>query len=119
MVRSSGLGLAAAGVVLLGAVAATTQLAGCDSSGCKQGTLLVTVHFRGDAVNADAVSASVTIAGTTSAPGAMVSHTPGTAEGTIEIGFPTGYPKGQRVDVTLVASTSGATVATATGTVVM
>jgi hypothetical protein len=105
-------------VGLAAALAAATQVVGCDSSrACKQGTLLVAVHFRGAALAADSVTAAVTIGGSTPAPGATASHTPGTAEGTIEIGFPGGYPTAERVDVTLTASASGATVASATGTV--
>lgn len=48
-------------------------------------------------------------------------HTSGNASGSIEVDFPdgTGYPQGERLDVTIVAKESGSTLGTATGSVAM
>ena len=62
---------------------------------------------------ADTLTVSVTVAGGT-ATVTNLTHVPGQTGGTVEVDFPKGYPQGQTVIVSLVASRAGATVGTGT-----
>jgi hypothetical protein len=102
-------------------LAGLVTAAGCRStSSCNAGTVLVTVTFDATTSAADAVDVEVSVGGgapkTTSLP-----HNAGDASGSIEVDFPsaTGYPQGQRLDVTVVARKAGTMLGTATASVAM
>jgi hypothetical protein len=72
---------------------------------CKAGTVLVSVTFDVNAAVADTLSLEVTIGSTTLT--AQQSHPSGSQAGTIELDFPRGYPVGQTMSITLIASANG------------
>ena len=73
---------------------------------CRSGTLLVTVTLAGGTADADQLVVDVALDG--GAPHeSTLAHTPGTAAGNVLVQFPSGYPRGHRVDVTLTASANG------------
>src|ERR1700684_3728795 len=85
-----------------------TLAGGCggDTRACKKGTLLVEVTL---AEAADALDISIT----TGAGQPITKQTAlksGTTKGTIEVDFPSGYPTGQMVTVSIVASLAGVAV---------
>jgi hypothetical protein len=73
---------------------------------CKEGTLLVQVDLVGGDEEADKLSVDVSIAGGQPMR-TELDHPPGASSGTIEVEFPSGYPYGQAVTVTVTASRSG------------
>ena len=93
--------------------------AGCRStSSCNAGTVLVTLTFDATTSAADDVDVQVSVAG--GAPKtSSLAHNAGDTKGSIEIDFPggTGYPQGQRLDVTVVAKKAGSVLGTATASV--
>ena len=102
-------------MVLAGLVTA----AGCRSTNpCNAGTVLITVTFDATTSAADAVDVQVSVDGG-AAKTSSLPHNAGDTKGSIEIDFPTGYPEGKRLDVTVVAKTAGSTVGTATASVAM
>jgi hypothetical protein len=97
-------------------VAALTGLAalGCSSTrACNPDTLFVTVTFNDATKNADTLQVNVNIDGGTTKT-TMLTHKPGDTSGSVEVYFPTGYPKGKMVSVTIVALDGQATVGSAT-----
>ncbi len=93
--------------------------AGCRSTNpCNAGTVLITVTFDATTSAADAVDVQVSVDGgapkTSSLP-----HNAGDTKGSIEVDFPTGYPEGKRLDVTVVAGKSGSVLGTATASLAM
>jgi hypothetical protein len=80
---------------------------GCDDhTGCQPNTLLVDVQLAGDAVGADTLLVDVSI-GNAAPVRTRLAHAAGAANGRVEVEFPSGYPVGQSVTVTLTAQTSG------------
>ena len=103
------------------ALAGLATAAGCKStSACNTGTVQVAVMFNDMTSPADSLDVTVSVNGgapkTTTLP-----HTSGSASGSIEVDFPdgSGYPQGERLDVTIVAKASGSILGTATGSVAM
>ena len=101
------------------ALAGLVTAAGCRSTNaCNAGTVLITVTFDATTGPADAIDVQVSVDGgapkTTSLP-----HNAGDASGSIEVDFPsgTGYPQGERLDVTVVARKAGGVLGTATASV--
>src|SRR6185369_6009074 len=86
----------------LAAMLALAAISGCGGTNrCKEGTLLVTVTFKGAAVAATTVDVEVTIdSGQPKTQPQPLAHQSGIATGSIEIFFPTKYPRGSRVQVT-------------------
>jgi len=73
---------------------------------CHSGTLLVTVTLAGATAGADELVVDVALDG--GAPlESTLAHTPGHAAGNVLVQFPSGYPRGHRVDVSLTASANG------------
>jgi hypothetical protein len=93
----------AAALLLVAALA----LAGCDAR-CQPGTALVTVLLDGAAADADGLAVTAQLAGAPVMTQTFAWH--GGGNGTLELRFPSGYPAGARVDVTVVAQKSGAAV---------
>jgi len=89
-------------------------LAGCPGTrDCKPGTLLVAVTLGDAAATADSLEVDVSIDG--AAPKhTSVPHAGGDRMGTIEVGFPSGYPQGRQVTVTVTAAHGGSALASAT-----
>jgi hypothetical protein len=86
----------AAWSVLLGAC---VSLSASCSSECNGGTIFVAAQFSGGAL--DATSLEVETRTSAGYKTAAVAHTPGAPTGEVEITFPSGYPHGETVDVTL------------------
>src|SRR4051794_22512971 len=79
------------------------------SDRCRADTLLVTVTLAGNAAAADALVVDVALDG--GAPHeSTLAHTPGRAAGNVVVQFPSGYPRGHRVDISLTASANGVVV---------
>jgi hypothetical protein len=96
----------ALGLIALSALAAT---AGCKSTAsCNPGTVFVSVDFDTATRAADTIEVQVSIDGG-AAKSSSIAHMPGDAGGTVEVDFPSGYPSGKSLDVTIVAR-SGQTV---------
>lgn len=94
-------------IALLGA---STLLACGGTRPCKDQTVFVNITLQGAAASADTLDVSVSVNGMTlNASGA---HTPGVSQGTIELQFPSGYPAGQSITVTVNASASGQPIGT-------
>ena len=74
---------------------------------CKSGTLLVTVTLAGATASADQLVVDVSLDGG-AAHESVLSHAPGHPAGNVVVQFPSGYPRGHRVTVTLSASANGA-----------
>lgn len=85
---------------------------------CRTLTLLVTVALDEVSVQADRVDVDVTIDGTPSKANNFT-HTPGDAQGTIEIDFPSGYPAGHTIDLTVRADAAGTTIGNGSGELVL
>jgi hypothetical protein len=81
-------------------------LCGCGVNQCKQGTLLVNVELSGSAAQADLLNVEVVV-GAAGEVKTNLDHEAGVADGTIEIDFPSGYPAGQTVTVTVTATRGG------------
>ena len=95
--------------LLLAALVGIAAGAGCKTTdSCNPGTVFATVDFDSATAAANMLDIQVSIDGGT-AKSSQLAHTPGDAQGTVEIDFPSGYPTGKRVDVTIVAR-SGQTV---------
>jgi hypothetical protein len=91
--------------ILLTAASLTSS---CTSTrACKTNTLLVTVSLDGTAAMADKLSIAVTV-GSGAPTMSTLTHTAGQASGTVEIDFPNGYPKGQKVNVGVTATKASA-----------
>ena len=91
--------------------------AGCRSTTpCNAGTVLVTVTFDATTSAADAIDVEVSVDG--GAPkSTSLAHNAGDTKGSIEVDFPTGYPEGKRLDVTVIARKAGSLLGTATANV--
>jgi hypothetical protein len=85
---------------------------------CRTQTLLVTVALDATSVPADRVDIDVTIDGTPSKTNSF-NHTPGDLQGTIEIDFPSGYPAGHTIDLTVRADQAGTTIGNGSGELVL
>jgi hypothetical protein len=93
--------------------------AGCEGTKpCKQGTLLVTATFDAAARAADGLELSVVV-GVGAPKLSTLAHSPGMAEGSIEIGFPSGYPAGKQVRVIVRAMKGDAPVGMGSGTIAL
>jgi hypothetical protein len=89
-------------LVLLALVAACSA----PNKKCKDNTLFVSVTLEGATQNADQIFVDVSL--DHGAPvHTVLSHTAGRGMGGVEIDFPSGYPKGHEVEVTLTALVSG------------
>ena len=88
-------------------IALLTVGAGCRTKPCRDKTLLVSLTLQGGATAADSLSVSVSVDG--GSPLMQTVPTHGSSGGNLEIDFPSGYPSGHTVDVTIQA-TSGNTV---------
>lgn len=73
---------------------------------CKSNTLLVTVALDSASAMADKLAIIVTV-GTAAPTMSTLNHTSGQTSGTVEVDFPNGYPKGQRVKVAVTATRAG------------
>jgi hypothetical protein len=92
---------------------------GCGSTNaCKSGTLLVTLTFDPATAAATQLVVDVSSPGTSSRQH-QLDHQAGMTTGTLEIDFPDGYVAGQTVQITVTASTSGAAIGSATGSVTL
>jgi hypothetical protein len=91
-----------------------TLLAGCSagSNKCKDKTLFVSVTLDGPAQNADHIFVDVSVDGGTPVH-TDLPHTAGKAMGGVQIEFPSGYPAGHSVAVTITALHGDATIASA------
>jgi cysteine-rich repeat protein len=91
--------------------------AGCGTRACKDGTLLVDVTFNGGIANGTQIAVDVSV-GNAAPVHSTLSGPNGAGEGTIEVDFPSGYPAGSAVTVTVTvtqgASALGRSSATAT-----
>jgi len=73
---------------------------------CKNGTLLVSVTLSGTTAGADELVVDIAVDG--DAPHeSTLAHAPGATAGNVVVQFPSGYPRGHRVDVTVTASSGG------------
>jgi len=106
-------------------LAATTLLtaasltSSCTSTrACKTNTLLVTISLDGTAATADKLSIAVTV-GSAAPTMSSLNHTAGQASGTVEIDFPNGYPKGQKVNVGVTATKASAPVGSGSADIVL
>ncbi|HEY2743376.1 MAG TPA: hypothetical protein VGL86_02080, partial [Polyangia bacterium] len=84
------------------------SLPACRVKDCRDGTLLVALTLEGAAASADSLEVSVTIG-----DGTPITHTVSTAGhdgGNLEIEFPSGYPSGQSVVVSIAALSGGTVV---------
>jgi hypothetical protein len=99
-------------------VLATLVLVGCDGDPCKQGTLLVDVELNGDAAMADTLVVDVSTNNGAQAR-TQLDHMPGVATGRIEVDFPSGYPSGATVTVTLTAMMQGFTIGKSLSVVIL
>jgi hypothetical protein len=81
-------------------------MTGCRANACKAGTLLVEVQLTSGAEKADVLIVDVA-SGDASPIRTRLDHTPGIASGRIEVDFPSGYPAGGTVTVTLTAESQG------------
>lgn len=97
--------------LLVAALLTTAPLtSSCTSTrACKTNTLLVTISLDGAAAMADKLSIAVTV-GSGAPTMSTLNHTAGQTGGTVEIDFPKGYPKGQKVNVAVSATKAGALV---------
>lgn len=87
---------------------AASLTSSCTSTrACKTNTLLVTVSLDGTAAMADKLSIAITV-GSAAPTMSTLNHTAGQTSGTVEIDFPNGYPKGQKVNVAVTATKAGA-----------
>ena len=85
-------------------LAAASVTTSCTSTrACKTNTLLVTVTLDSAAAMADKLAIAVTV-GSGAPTMSTLNHTPGQASGTVEVDFPNGYPKGQKVNVAVTAT---------------
>jgi hypothetical protein len=73
---------------------------------CQSGTLLVSVTLAGSAAGADQLVVDIALDGG-AAHESTLAHTPGVAAGNVVVQFPSGYPRGHHVDVTVTASSGG------------
>ncbi len=81
---------------------------------CRPGTLLVTLTLAGATASADALVVDVTLDGVPHE--STLAHAPGQAAGNVVVQFPSGYPRGHRVDVTVTASSGGGVLGSASAT---
>jgi hypothetical protein len=102
------------------ALAATLlALSGCGGTkACTSKTMLLTVTLGSLAASADNLEVEVLVDGETSHH-TSIARAAGTTTGTIEISFPSGYPTGKSVTVTVTAAAAGNTLATGTITKTM
>ena len=106
-------------LLVLGAASVALGFAGCGSTRtCRDGTLFVTVDFVASGASAEKVTIDVKPEG---APlrTETFDHTPGAAEGTVEVDFPDGYQAGNRVTIVLTARKNGLPFSTITSTVTL
>ena len=98
---------------------AASLTSSCTSTrACKTSTLLVTISLDGTSAMADKLSIAVMVA--TAAPTTnTLNHTAGQSSGTVEIDFPNGYPKGQKVNVAVTATKAGAPVGAGSADIVL
>src|SRR5262249_10784727 len=97
----------ASGAALIVAAAALAGTTGCERS-CKPDTLYLQIAL-GYSKGADPLDGGCIVAGSTAKHTTrMIS--PSASTGTLEIEFPSGYPEGKRVDLTLVASKNGTSI---------
>ena len=76
----------------------------------------MTVTFDATTSAADAIDVEVSVDG--GAPkSTSLAHNAGDTKGSIEVDFPTGYPEGKRLDVTVIARKAGSLLGTATANV--
>ena len=98
-------------VVVLVASAASLGISGCgDTRACKSGTLFVSVDFVGAALDADKLNVDVKPEGDPIRTDTF-DHAAGSAEGSVEIDFPSGYQVGNHVLIVFTARKAGAPVA--------
>ncbi len=94
-------------------VAMPLVVSSCTSTrACKTNTLLVTVTLDSAAAMADKLVIAVAV-GTGAPVMNTVNHTPGQTSGTLEVDFPNGYPKGQKVNVAVTATRTGVFISSA------
>jgi hypothetical protein len=84
---------------------------GCQTNRCRNQTLLVSVTLDAKSAAADHLEVDVSVAG--SVRHSALAHTPGSTSGTIEVRFPSGYPSGKSVVITIVATRNGETLGSA------
>lgn len=98
-------------------LALALALAGCPSvSRCRDATLLLTVSFDAAAAAADTLQLDIAVDGNTRRT--ALSHARGSSGGTIEVRFPSGYPAGKSVMITVTALQGGSPLGAGTTTVV-
>jgi hypothetical protein len=85
---------------------------------CRSGTLLVTVTLAGTTASADQLVVDVALDG--GAPHeSTLAHAPGQPAGNVLVQFPSGYPRGHRIDVGLTASAEGVVLGSASAGVTL
>jgi hypothetical protein len=84
-------------------------IGGCGTRTCKDQTVLVSLSLGAAAAQADRFDVTVVIGGNETLKATGVPRSSGSAQGTLEIEFPNGYPSKQMIEVTVTAL-AGATV---------
>jgi hypothetical protein len=93
----------------LALAAVTVAAAGCTNiNKCRSETLLLTITLDAGAAVADQLQLQITVGGSTTPT--TITHAAGSASGTVEVRFPSGYPTGQTADVAVTALQGGSPV---------
>ncbi|MCU1277148.1 MAG: hypothetical protein JWM53_694, partial [bacterium] len=101
----------------LALLALAVAAAGCSNvNRCRSQTILVSIALDATAAQSDTLAVDVAVDGSSNRT--LVTHAPGSGAGTIEVRFPSGYPTGKTVAITIVALQGGNSIGTGTTTVV-
>ena len=104
----------------LSLIALVGLLASCspDVRDCADKTLFVSLTLGGQATDADQLVIDVSVdRGTPHTE--TLTHVPGKASGGIQVEFPSGYPQGKLIEVTITARLSGATIASGSASITL